>query len=82
MLLLLSRVRLYATPWTASSPPGSSVHGILLARTLEWVAISFSLNDSYKVYFSCGSFLLFWIFFWYMIDCLTTLISSKCIACP
>ena len=26
------------------SPPGSSVHGILQARTLEWVAISFSLE--------------------------------------
>ena len=25
-----------------SSPPGSSVHGILQARTLEWVDISFS----------------------------------------
>ena len=24
------------------SPPGSSAHGILQARTLEWVAISFS----------------------------------------
>ena len=24
------------------SPPGSSVHGILQARTLEWVAIPFS----------------------------------------
>ena len=24
------------------SPPGSSVHGILQARTLEWVALSFS----------------------------------------
>ena len=24
------------------SPPGSSVHGIFQARTLEWVAISFS----------------------------------------
>ena len=24
------------------SPPGSPVHGILQARTLEWVAISFS----------------------------------------
>jgi len=24
------------------SPPGSSVHGILQARMLEWVAISFS----------------------------------------
>ena len=27
-----------------SSPPGSSVHGILQARILEWVAIPFSLN--------------------------------------
>ena len=25
-----------------SSPPGSALHGILQARTLEWVAISFS----------------------------------------
>ena len=27
-----------------SSPPGSAVPGILQARTLEWVAISFSMN--------------------------------------
>ena len=26
------------------SPPGSFVHGILQARILEWVAISFSLS--------------------------------------
>ena len=26
------------------SPPGSSIHGILQARILEWVAISFSKN--------------------------------------
>ena len=26
------------------SPPGSSVHGILQARILEWVAISFSTD--------------------------------------
>ena len=25
-----------------SSPPGSSIHGILLARKVEWVALSFS----------------------------------------
>ena len=30
-----------ATPWTIYSPPGSSVHGILQARILEWVAIPF-----------------------------------------
>ena len=28
------------------SPPGSSVHGILQARILEWVAISFSGESS------------------------------------
>ena len=28
------------------SPPGSSVHGILQARILEWVAISFSREFS------------------------------------
>ena len=27
-------------------PPGSSVHGILQARILEWVAISFSMKSS------------------------------------
>ena len=31
-------------PWT--SPPGSFVHGILQARTLEWVAIPFSRGSS------------------------------------
>ena len=44
LLLLLSRfsrVRLCATP-IDGSPPGSPVPGILQARTLEWVAISFS----------------------------------------
>ena len=30
------------TPWTACSPPGTSVHGIFHARILEWVAISYS----------------------------------------
>ena len=34
-----------ATPWTVS-PPGSSIHGISLARILEWVAISFSRGSS------------------------------------
>ena len=29
-----------------SGPPGSPVPGILQARTLEWVAISFSLSVS------------------------------------
>ena len=46
LLLLLScfsRVRLCVTP------PGSSVPGILQARTLEWVAISFSKAWKWKV---------------------------------
>ena len=29
------------------APPGSSVHGILQARILEWVAISFSRESSW-----------------------------------
>src|SRR5574340_1032336 len=29
------------------SLPGSSVHGIFQARVLEWVAISFSINQPY-----------------------------------
>ena len=38
-----SRVWLFATP---CSPPGSSVHGILQARVLEWVAPLFSKGSS------------------------------------
>ena len=34
-----------ASTWDCS-PPGSSVHGILQARILEWVAISFSRGSS------------------------------------
>ena len=52
MLLLLlscfSHVRLCATP-IDRSPPGSRVPGILQARTLEWVAISFSNAWKWKV---------------------------------
>ena len=36
---LYVRLSLFATPIDCS-PPGPSVHGILQARTLEWVAIS------------------------------------------
>ena len=35
----------FVTPWTVAQP-GSSVHGILLARILEWVAISSSRGSS------------------------------------
>ena len=40
---LLIYVLLFATPWTVS-PPGSSVHGILQARILEWLPYP-SLED-------------------------------------
>ena len=32
------------------SPPGSSVHGILQARVLEWGAIAFSFLDAIDIY--------------------------------
>ena len=44
------------------SPPGSSVHGILQARTLEWVAIPFSRRSSWprdQTWISCISGRLF-----------------------
>ena len=37
----LSHVLLFVTPVDCSLP-GSSIHGVLQARILEWVAISFS----------------------------------------
>ena len=37
---------------TDCSPPGSSVHGISKARTLEWVAISFSRFPDWRIEFA------------------------------
>ena len=50
MLLLLSHLSCptLCNP-VDSSPPGSAVPGILQARTLEWVAISFSNEWMWKV---------------------------------
>ena len=47
------------------SPPGSSVHGVLQARILEWVAILFSRESSWpgdwtQVYCIAGRFLTIW----------------------
>ena len=42
----LSHVQLFVILWTVSNPPGSSVHGILQARVLEWVAIPFCRRSS------------------------------------
>ena len=41
----LSRVRFFATQWAVAYQP-SSVHGILQARILEWVTISFARGSS------------------------------------
>ena len=48
------------------SPPGSSVHGILQARILEWVAIPFSRRSSQPrdwTWVSCiaGGFFIIWV---------------------
>ena len=47
LLSHFSRVRLCATP-IDGSPPGSPVPGILQARTLEWVAISLYILQTYN----------------------------------
>ena len=41
----LSHLQLFVTPWTVA-PPGSSVHGILQARTLQWAAMPSSRGSS------------------------------------
>ena len=54
-----------ATPWTVARPPGFSVHGILQARILEWVAIPFSRGsyqprDQTQVSCTAGRFFTIW----------------------
>ena len=56
-----SHVWLFMTPWT----PASSVHGILQARILEWVAISFSIIPSVRSSKDCP-FLLGCPFCWHI----------------
>ena len=42
------------------SPPGSSVHGILQARTLEWVSVCSSRDQTHVSYISCiGKWVLY-----------------------
>ena len=60
------------------SPTASSVHGILQARTLEWVAIPFSrgssrLRDQIQVFRIAGRFFTMWA---------TYHPTSDCIPCP
>ena len=54
VLSCFSRVQLFATPWDCS-PPASSVHGILQARILEWVAIYFFRGSSQPRDWTCVS---------------------------
>ena len=49
-------------------PPGSSVQGILQARVLEWVAISFTTIDGGKHYFNPGLFPVLCFSFWIACD--------------
>ena len=42
------------------SPPGSSVHGILQARILEWVVISFTRGSALPRSWTCISSVLHW----------------------
>ena len=55
VLTRFSCVRLFATPMDYS-PPGSSVHGILHARILEWVAISSSRGCFQHLHWQVESF--------------------------
>ena len=53
---VLNCVWLFATPWTACSLPGSSVHGNFQARILEWLVISSSRGPSWprdQTHISC-----------------------------
>ena len=58
-----SIAKLYVTLWDAldCSPPGSSVHGALQVRILEWVAISFSRRSSWSKDWTCISCIDRWI---------------------
>ena len=47
VLSRVSCVQLFAAPWTVSSLSISSVHGILQARILEWIAMPSSRGSSW-----------------------------------
>ena len=52
----------FATPWTVC-PPGSSVHGILQAKILEWVAMPSSRGSSQprdRTHISCTSWQIYY----------------------
>ena len=55
------------------SPPGSSVPGILQARTLEWVAISFSVLGAYILIIVISSY---WIETFIIVQCFSVTLSK------
>ena len=55
------------------SPPGSSVHGILQARILEWVAIPFSRGSSWLrdwIRVSVSSIGMWTLYYWHHLESL------------
>ena len=65
-----------------SSPPGSSVHGILQARIQEWVANSFFIQQTWHILKNSrtprGSSTMFWSL-WYILQVIfNTLCKSMC----
>ena len=63
--MLVAQWCLTVIPWTIHSLSGSSVHGTLQARILQWVAIPFSrgsswLRDQPRVYCITGRFFTIW----------------------
>ena len=59
----LSHVWLFTVPWTLCSLPGSSVYGILQARILERIAISYSSPPRNLICISCISCIGRWIIY-------------------
>ena len=62
------------------SPPGSSVHGVLQTRILEWVAIPFSTGSSWPRDWTQASciVLLFFFLWWQPVICATRNLSPHC----
>ena len=56
VLSCFGHVWFFVTSWTIAHPPGSSVHGFLQARILEWVTISFSRGSFQPKDWTCISY--------------------------
>ena len=81
---ILSCVQLFCDPMDYSLP-GSSVHGILKARILEWVVISFSRGSSQPRDWTCiscisalaGRFLTSWATIYIYMECVQVRVSAS-----